>query len=247
MIRLYVIPGSNPSVAAELMLKRKGIDYRRRDLIPAVHIAIVRALGFPGRTVPALNSDGRKVQGSRAIARFLDELKPKSSLFPAEPARRAAVEKAERWGDEVLQSVLRRLAWFALRRDRPTLKEFLEDYRLGVPTSFAAATMAPIAWVEQRINKASAAAVRADLERLPALLDHVDELPARAALRCCARRSRHWRPRRHRWSSPARDRTTAPRCAAPAGACRRAGSSNARSTSPTAAARGGSPPGRARS
>jgi hypothetical protein len=38
VIRLYVIPGSNPSVAAELMLKRIGIDYRRRDLIHAVHI-----------------------------------------------------------------------------------------------------------------------------------------------------------------------------------------------------------------
>lgn len=182
MIRLYIIPGSNPSVAAELMLKRKGIDYRRRDLIPAVHIAILRALGFPGRTVPALKSDGRKVQGSRAIARFLDELKPEPSLFPAEPARRAAVEQAERWGDEELQSVPRRLAWFALRRDRSMLKEFLEDYRLGVPTSFAAATMPPIAWVEQRINKASAAAVRADLERLPALLDHVDELLAHGVI-----------------------------------------------------------------
>ena len=184
VIRLYIIPGSNPSVAAELMLKRKGIDYRRRDLIPAVHIAIVRALGFPGRTVPALTSDGRKVQGSRAIARFLDELKPEPSLFPAEPARRAAVEEAERWGDEELQSVPRRLAWFALRRwrDRSMLKEFLGDYRLGVPTSVAAAMMAPIAWVEQRINKASAAAVRADLERLPALLDHVDELLARGVI-----------------------------------------------------------------
>ena len=184
VIRLYIIPGSNPSVAAELMVKRKGIDYRRRDLIPAVHIAIVRALGFPGRTVPALKSDGRKVQGSRAIARFLDELKPEPSLFPAEPARRAVVEKAERWGDEELQSVPRRLAWFALRRwrDRSALKEFLEDYRLGVPTSFAVATMAPIAWVEQRINKASAAAVRADLERLPALLDHVDELLAQGVI-----------------------------------------------------------------
>ena len=184
MIRLYIIPGSNPSVAAELMLKRKGIDYRRRDLIPAVHIAIVRALGFPGRTVPALKSDGRRVQGSRAIARFLDELKPEPSLFPAEPARRAAVEKAERWGDEELQSVPRRLAWFALRRwrDRSTLKEFLGDYRLGVPTSCAVATMAPIAWVEQRINRAGAAAVRADLERLPALLDHVDELLAHGVI-----------------------------------------------------------------
>ena len=186
VITLYIIPGSNPSLTAELMLQRKGIDYRRRDLIPAVHIPIVKALGFPGRTVPALTCDGRKVQGSRAIARFLDELKPQPLLFPLEPARRAAVAEAERWGDEELQSVPRRLAWFALRRvlrrDRSTVKEFLEGYRLGVPTSLAAATMAPIAWVEQRINKASAAAVRADLEHLPVLLDHVDELLVRGVI-----------------------------------------------------------------
>jgi glutathione S-transferase len=182
VIRLYVIPGSNPSIAVELMLKRKGIDYRRRDLIHAVHIPIVKALGFPGRTVPALKSDGRKVQGSRAIARFLDELKPEPLLFPADPDRRAVVEEAERWGDEELQSVPRRLIWFALRRVRSTVKEFLEGYRLGVPTSVPAATSAPIVWVEQRLNRASAVTVRADLERLPALLDHIDELLAQGVI-----------------------------------------------------------------
>ena len=41
-------------------------------------------------------------------------------------------------------------------------------------------------------------------------------------MRCWARRSRHWSARSHRSSSPARYRTTAPRCAAPAAACRRA-------------------------
>jgi glutathione S-transferase len=136
----------------------------------------LKVLGFPGRTVPALKYAGRKVQGSRPIARFLDELKPEPSLFPADPEVRAAVEEAERWGDEELQSVPRRLAWFALRRDRSTLKEFFEGYRVGVPASVAAATAAPIVWFEQRVNRASPAAIRADLERLPALLDRVDEL-----------------------------------------------------------------------
>src|SRR4051794_41910341 len=31
--KLYVLPASHPSMAAELMLKRKGVDYKRRDLI----------------------------------------------------------------------------------------------------------------------------------------------------------------------------------------------------------------------
>jgi glutathione S-transferase len=182
VIRLYVIPGSVASIAAELMLKRKGIEYRRRDLIPGVHMPIVRLLGFPDRTVPALKSDSRKVQGSRPIARFLDELKPEPSLFPTDPERRAAVEEAERWGDQELQSVPRRLVWFALRRDRSTVKEFFEGYRVGVPASVAAATAGSLVWVEQRVNRANPTTVRADLEHLPALLDHVDELLAQGVI-----------------------------------------------------------------
>src|SRR5205085_6424699 len=122
VIRLYVIPASHPSVAAELMLQRKGIDFKRRDLITSMHIPILKAMGFPGRTVPALKADGRKVQGSRAIARFLDELKPEPPLFPADSAKRDAVEEAERWGDEELQPVPRRIAWVALGRDHSTVK-----------------------------------------------------------------------------------------------------------------------------
>jgi glutathione S-transferase len=181
--KLYVIPGSHPSVAVELMLRHKGIDYKRRDLIHAMHIAVLKAMGFPGRTVPALKyDDGRKVQGSREIARFLDEVKPDAPLFPADPAKRAAVEEAERWGDEELQSVPRRIVWVALGRDRSTVKSFLEGYNVGLPTSVAAATAAPIIWTEKKINKATPDAVQADLQAVPGLLDHVDELIAQGVI-----------------------------------------------------------------
>ncbi len=177
---LYVIPASHPSTTAELMLQRKGLPYKRRDLITAMHIPILKAMGFPSRTVPALKVDRRKVQGTRQISRFLDELQPEPPLFPT--ANRAEVEDAERWGDEQLQSVPRRLAWFALGRDRSDLKGFMEGYKLGLPTSVAVATAGPIVWAEQKINKASPEAVRADLERLPELLDHVDGLLARGVI-----------------------------------------------------------------
>jgi glutathione S-transferase len=177
-LTLYVIPASHPSMTAELMLNRKQLEYKRRDLITTMHIPILKAMGFPDRTVPAIKADGRKVQGTRAIARFLDELQPEPALFPADPDQRRRVEDAERWGDEELQPVPRRLAWFALGRDRSNLRGFMEGYRLGLPTSVAVATAGPIVWAEQKINKASADAVRADLARLPELLDHVDGLIA---------------------------------------------------------------------
>jgi glutathione S-transferase len=175
--KLYVIPASHPSMTAELMLQRKGLPYKRRDLVTAMHIPILKGMGFKKRTVPALKwDDGRKVQGTRDISRFLDEVQPEPALFPADPAKRAQVEDAERWGDEQLQAVPRRLSWFALGRDHSDLKGFMEGYKLGLPTSVAVATAGPIIWAEQKINKASAEAVEADLKRLPELLDHVDEL-----------------------------------------------------------------------
>jgi glutathione S-transferase len=181
-IKLYVIPASHPSVAAELMLQRKGLPYKRRDLITAMHIPILKAMRFPGRTVPAIKADGRKIQGTRDIARWLEELQPEPSLFPADAARRAAVEEAERWGDVELQSVPRRLAWFAFGRDHSTVKEFLEGYKLGVPTNIAAATVGPIVWAEKKVNKATEENVRRDLANLPALLDHVDQLIAEGVI-----------------------------------------------------------------
>jgi glutathione S-transferase len=108
-VKLYVIPGSSPSKAAELMLERKGIDFKRVDLVMAMHRPTLRMMGFPGKTVPALKADGRKVQGTRQISRFLDELKPDDRLVTSD-----AVAEAERWDDEQLQDVPRRLLFWAL-------------------------------------------------------------------------------------------------------------------------------------
>jgi glutathione S-transferase len=181
--KLYVLPASHPSMAAELMLKRKGVEYKRRDLIFMMHIPVVKARRFPGRTVPALIwEDGRKVQGTRNISRFLDEERPDPPLFPSDPEQRRAVEEAERWGEEQLQDPVRRLIWIALGRDHSTSKDFLRGYKLGVPTSIAAATSAPIIWAEAKLNKASEETARADLQRVPELLDHVDELIAQGVI-----------------------------------------------------------------
>jgi len=174
--RLYVIPGSHPSMSARLMLERKGIAYRRVDLIPVVAKLALRALRFPRATVPALALDGRRVQGTGAIAETLDDVRPEPALFPRDPAARRAVAAAERWGDETLQPVPRRLSWWALRRDPAPLASFMEGARLGVPIGLAVKTSPPIVWAAVRLNRVSDEAVRADLALLPGLLDRVDEL-----------------------------------------------------------------------
>src|SRR4051794_4885371 len=173
---LYVIPGSHPSIAAEMMFQRKGVPFKRRDLITAAHKPILKSLGFERTTVPAIKTDGKKVQGTHDIARWLEQVKPEPSLFPADADARKRVEDAERWGDEELQPVPRRLSWYAFGEDRSTVKEFLAGYKLGMPTSVAAATSGPIIWVEKKIWKTTPDVIRADLQRLPSLLDEVDRL-----------------------------------------------------------------------
>ena len=153
--RLYVIPGSHPSYAAALMLEHKGIPFKRRDLMPVVSKGVLRAVGFPGITVPALKIDGDKVQGSRQIARELERLRPEPPLFPADAAQRAKVEEAESFGDEELQQPIRTLLWWGFKQDRSPLKSYSEGAKLGVPIDLAVKTGGPLVALSARFNEAT--------------------------------------------------------------------------------------------
>jgi glutathione S-transferase len=173
---LFAVPASHPSLAAELMLRHKGIEYRRIDLVTALHRILVRGLGFPGSTVPALRIDGARVQGTRNISVALDSLRSERPLFPPDPDRRRAVAEAESWGDTVYQPVPRRLIWAGLKRDRSTIGSYLEGARTGIPVAVAQRTVSPIVAAATRLNQAGDENVRRDLAALPRLLDRVDEL-----------------------------------------------------------------------
>jgi glutathione S-transferase len=173
---LLSLPASHPTVAARLMLQRKGFEVRRVDLLPAFHKLLLRAMGFPGVTVPAVFLDGQRLQGSRTISRALDALVPEPRLFPRDAERREAVERAELWGDLVLQPAARRLAWAALVRDLSTLRTFLEDAHLLIPDDLAVATAPPIVRLSARLNHAGDRSARRDLAALGGMLDRVDEL-----------------------------------------------------------------------
>jgi glutathione S-transferase len=107
--RLYVMPISNAAGAGAAMVAHKRIPHRLVRLMPGLHPLLVRFAGFHDFTVPALEHDGRKLQGTRRIARFLDEVRPDPPLFPIDPERRGRMEEAERWGEQAFQPVPRRL------------------------------------------------------------------------------------------------------------------------------------------
>jgi glutathione S-transferase len=173
--RLFVIPASHPSIAAQLMLEHKGIAFKRTDLLPVISKGALRGLGFPRNTVPAMKIDGRRVQGSREIARELERLAPEPALFPADPEKRAAVEEAERFGDEQLQHPIRQILWWTIKRDKAPLRSYSEGAKLGVPISLAMKTAAPIVALSARFNEADDEHVRRDLAELPAMLQKVDD------------------------------------------------------------------------
>jgi glutathione S-transferase len=173
---LFGLASSHPTLAGELMLRHKGIAYRRIDLMPGLHRGVLRAMGYPGVTVPAIRLDGTRLQGTRTISRALDSLVPSPPLFPADPERRRAVEEAEAWGDEVLQPLPRRVVWHALKRDSSEIATYLEGAKTGIPVGVAARIAPPIAAIARRANRATDENVARDLEALPALIDRVDEL-----------------------------------------------------------------------
>jgi glutathione S-transferase len=177
-VKLYSIAVSHPARTAGLMMRHKGIDFEVVDLLPGSQRVLLRRHGFSEGAVPALEIDGRKVQGSLAISRALEELKPDPPLFPPDPEQRAAVEEAERWGEAVLQPLPRNLFRWSLARDRNLRRAFGE--LVGTPApDFGAVLMQPVAWYFARIvSGATDESVREELASLPERLDRVDELIA---------------------------------------------------------------------
>jgi glutathione S-transferase len=171
--KLYVIPGSHPSWTARLMLERKGIPYKRVDLMPVISKGVLRGLRFPAATVPALKLDGRRLQGSTQISRELDQIRPDPALFPADPEHRIKVEEAEAWGDEFQQKP-RRLSWWAFKRDRSPMVSYSQGARLGIPAGFAVKTGGPLVATAARLNESTDDLVSADLASLRADLDRID-------------------------------------------------------------------------
>ena len=165
------------------MLDFKRLPYRYVELLAGAHPPMLWALGFRGATVPAIRlPDGRRVQGSLAIAHTLEQLAPVPSLYPAGGAARGAVTDAERWGEAVLQPIPRRLIRWGLRR-RLSQRQWFAEVASPLPAPrLAAIVLTPVVPVFARMAGANDAQVKHDLGRLPELLDEVDRLIAHGVI-----------------------------------------------------------------
>jgi len=173
-LKLYGFTGSNSVYTGRLMLEHKGLDYDSVKLPPAVHAPTMLLLGFPTMGVPAIKVEGMRVQGTRWMARALDELYPdKPLLFPTDPVQRRKVEQAERWG-EGLQNAVRRIFYCAARRDRKAFLSILGSGRGPVKT-LGMRMLAPVVIkLATGLHRASDEAGREDIELLPERMDQID-------------------------------------------------------------------------
>ncbi|HWW90713.1 MAG TPA: glutathione S-transferase N-terminal domain-containing protein [Solirubrobacteraceae bacterium] len=172
--RLYVLPGSHPCAAVEAALKLKSIDYDRVDLLPMSQM-LVGPLRYGGTTVPGMRVGRERLVGSRVIMRRLDEIAPEPPLLPpAGDPSYARVLEAERWGDEVLQSVPRRILDVGFLRRPDTMESYAGDAKLALPRPLLRPAMPLTARMMAIKNKATDAAAHADLVALAGQLERID-------------------------------------------------------------------------
>ena len=166
---LHATPPSHPCMTAREALRLKGLEFEEVSYAPGDHNAPMEEL-FGSRTVPGLMVDDEPVHGSRAILARLEELAPEPPLFP-DPR----VAEAERWGDEELQDLGRRLPWGALYFRPEAMGTIAGGGPLDPAGTDFAIRFSRAAW---KYHGLSAVRLHEDLQGLPGKLDHVDALIA---------------------------------------------------------------------
>ncbi len=172
-LKLYVLPGSHPCAAVEAAMKRKAIPFQRVNLLPMMQAALGPLL-YGGGTVPGMRLHGERLVGSRTIMRRLDELVPSPPLLPDDPGTQERVLEAERWGDEVFQSVPRRILDAGFLRNPATMESYAGDAKLPLPRAVLRPALPLTAKLMARRNHAEDEPVRADLAALSGQLEKID-------------------------------------------------------------------------
>jgi glutathione S-transferase len=173
-LTLHALPPSHPCLTADVALRLKGLEFERIDLAPGTHNdEMEKIYGEGKRTVPGLLIGDEPVHGSRAILERLEQLQPDPPLYPEPIAD--AVREAERWGDEELQDLGRRLPWGAMHFRPEALGTFGGAGPLDPAGTDFAIRYVRASW---RYHNISAERLAADLAGLPEKLDHIDALAA---------------------------------------------------------------------
>lgn len=100
-IKLYQFAISHYCEKVRWALDYKGLNYEAISLLPGQHVNTIRKLTGGDSSVPVLDHDGHRVQGSKEIIDYLDATFPENPLTPADPeTREIALAWEQRLDDE---------------------------------------------------------------------------------------------------------------------------------------------------
>jgi glutathione S-transferase len=168
-LTLHAVPPSHPCMTVAAALELKGLEYERVDFPHSERLERMEEIyGEGNSTVPGLLIDEQPVHGSRAILARLEAIEPTPTLYPSEEVR-----EAERWGDEELQDLGRRLPWGALYFRPEAMGTFAGGEPLDPAGTDFAIKFVRATW---RYHKITATRLHDDLAGLPAKIAHIEQL-----------------------------------------------------------------------
>jgi len=159
------------------MLQFKGISYRRRDLVPRLHRYTLAAMGFPGRTVPALRIGSAQAQSTAEIARILDAAEPGQPLMAVSDDQQArAIEDAVGWACEVLGPIKEYLFWWGLERDRSAVQDLFDRAQMGIVGPLMRKGLPALLGITFQFDPSTDDEALGVLLAVPATLGRIDDL-----------------------------------------------------------------------
>ena len=124
----------------------------------------------------ALAANGDRISTNHRIARFLDERHPDPPLFPADPEQRSRVEEAERWANDELQMVARRILLPVALRDPSEASQAAGEGRLGhLLYRQEVARRLIIPMIGRLVFNVGSATEQEMMAGLPGMLDRIDD------------------------------------------------------------------------
>lgn len=125
---LWQIDISHYSEKVRWALEHKGVDHRRRSILPGSHIPIALFLTRGAQpTMPVLQLEGRSIGDSTEIIAALEANFPEPPLYPLDAEERARAVELEDWFDENLGPHARLLPFYELIQEPELFAEIAAE------------------------------------------------------------------------------------------------------------------------
>ena len=176
-IILYQFPISHFCEKARWALDFKGLDFQAKNLLPGMHIKIVRQLAHK-TSVPVMDHDGVIVQGSSQIITYLDDKFPERKLTPVNPQEAQQALEWERYLDAEVGVHLRRYVYHTLLEHPKVVIPLLTQGAPWWAKPLFKVMFPKIRKLMRQHMKIDAAGAAESRQRLEAALDRVNEAVA---------------------------------------------------------------------